>query len=305
MRNQIISTIYQLMQQHENIYFLTGDLGYHALEKLRDFGPRFINCGIAEQNMIGVASGLAMSGHPVYAYSIIPFITLRCLEQIRNDICFHNLNVTILGVGSGFSYEYLGKTHYALEDLGLMNLLPNMKVLIPSDGLEGSEMIKAIYPKPGPAYLSIGKYKNVSNQPSYKFKLGQPYSVLSGSDITIYSCGQLIWQAQKACQFLKEKYQLKANLINVNSLNPLDFRPIQNYARHRKMIFVIDEHTFHGGISSIISQALIGINNLAPIKFICLENQVYSRIGSYDYLINKYQLSTSKIVKQILKSLCI
>src|SRR3989338_11081770 len=129
MRSGIIKEIHNLMRKDENIYFLTGDLGYNVIEEIqKEFPKRFINMGVAEQNMMGVAAGLALSGKKVFVYSIIPFVTMRCYEQVRNDICYHNLDITILGVGAGLSYGILSSTHFALEDIALFRPLPNMAI---------------------------------------------------------------------------------------------------------------------------------------------------------------------------------
>src|SRR3989338_7258901 len=158
MRPGIIKAVHQHMRKNKDSYFLTGDLGFSVLENLqKEFPTRVINMGVAEQNMIGVASGLALSGKKVFVYSIIPFVTMRCYEQIRDDACYHNLNIKIIGVGSGLSYGVLGSTHFALEDIGIMRCLPNMTVISPADPVEAELATKKIFIHPGPVYLRLGK----------------------------------------------------------------------------------------------------------------------------------------------------
>ncbi len=158
MRKTFVKTLIELAEKDESIYLLTGDIGFNALEAFADkFPKRFINCGIAEQNMMGVAAGLALSGKKVYVYSIIPFVTVRCLEQIKNDVCFQNLDVKIVGYATGFSYGAQGTTHHAIEDVGVMRALPNMTVLSPADPSEERELILQSYKTKSPAYIRLDK----------------------------------------------------------------------------------------------------------------------------------------------------
>ncbi|RLA96545.1 MAG: transketolase, partial [Deltaproteobacteria bacterium] len=137
MRTAFIETLYELAEKDDRIWLLTADLGYSVLERFADrFPERFLNVGIAEQNMVGIATGLALSGNIVFIYSIANFPTLRCVEQIRNDVCYHNTDVKIVALGGGFTYGTLGVTHHATEDLAIMRSLPNMRVVAPGDPVE-------------------------------------------------------------------------------------------------------------------------------------------------------------------------
>src|SRR3989338_7483124 len=158
MRVTIVNKIYNFIKKNKNVYFLTGDLGYTALEQIeKDFPTRLINVGIAEQNMTGIAAGLALSGKKVYIYSIISFLIMRCYEQIRDDLCYQDLDVTLLGIGGGLSYGYLGSTHFALEDIAIMRVLPNMSIFSPADEIEAVLGVKKLYKYRHPLYLSIVK----------------------------------------------------------------------------------------------------------------------------------------------------
>ena len=158
MRNAFIKTLSQLALENENIYLLTGDLGYSVFEDFqKKFSKRFINMGISEQNMMGVAAGLALSGKTVFVYSIIPFLIFRCFEQIRNDICYHDLNVKLIGVGGGFSYGVNGYSHYAVEDISIMKTLSPMTILCPGDPMEVEYAVKSAERRKGPFYVRLGK----------------------------------------------------------------------------------------------------------------------------------------------------
>ncbi len=292
------------MEKDSNIYFLTGDLGYKALEKLKDFKERFVNCGIAEQNMMGVAAGLAKLNKKVFVYSIIPFATLRCLEQIRNDICFHNLDVNILGMGAGLYYGVLGKSHFAIEDLGMMRLLPNMKVLIPSGKHEAEKIIEEVYKVGGPSYFSIGKEaeneKKVEN-----YSVGDLIKIISGKDIVIFSCGNLVWEILEAAKILEEKYEISTELVNIPCLSPINEKQVVQYYKNKKMIFVIDEHSLNGGIGSLISEILCKENNKIPCKFFTLPKELDKKIGDRNYLWEMYGLSRDKMLGRIVKEMCL
>ena len=158
MRTAFVNTLIELAEKDENIYLLTGDLGFSVLEGfIQKFPERFINCGVAEQNMMGVAAGLALSGKKPYVYSIIPFVTMRCFEQVRNDICYQNLDVKIVGVGSGLAYGFLGATHHAIEDIAILRVLPNMTILSPGDPTEARELTLKSYQTKNPTYLRLNK----------------------------------------------------------------------------------------------------------------------------------------------------
>src|SRR5687768_13663834 len=158
MRNAFLDTLFELAQQDERIVFITGDLGYRVVEKFMEQRPRqFLNAGVAEQNLTGIASGMALSGKIVFTYSIANFPTLRCLEQIRHDVCYHQANVKIVSVGGGFAYGSLGTTHFATEDLGVMRILPGMTVVAPGDPVETRHATRAVADASGPCYLRLGK----------------------------------------------------------------------------------------------------------------------------------------------------
>src|SRR3989338_8112014 len=158
MRTAFIQTLTEVARKNSNVMLLTGDLGYSVFESFAAEMPsQFLNCGVAEQNMMGVAAGLAKAGKKPFVYSIIPFVTLRCLEQIRNDFCYHLLGVTIVGVGAGYSYGALGATHHAIEDLAITRAIPDLTVVAPGDPMEVSAAVYALASHPKPAYLRLGK----------------------------------------------------------------------------------------------------------------------------------------------------
>ena len=187
MRTTFIETLKELARQDERVFLLTADMGYSVFETFREeFPDRFLNTGIAEQNTIGIAAGLASRGKIVFVYSIIPFVTMRCFEQIRLDLAYNKSNVKIVGVGAGFTYGSLGSSHHALEDISIMRSLPNMTVLCPGDPIEARELIKQSYEHTGPVYIRLGKNGEPKIHPEdKKIPLGKAIEISAGDDLIL------------------------------------------------------------------------------------------------------------------------
>lgn len=306
MRTAVIEKVYELMKADKNIYFLTGDLGYSVVEKIeKDFPSRFLNVGVAEQNLMGIAAGLALSGKKVAVYSIIPFATMRCFEQIRDDICYHNLNVKILGVGSGLSYGFLGSTHFALEDIGIMRCLPRMTIVSPVDSLEASLAIEQVFDYYGPIYVRIGK----KNEPiilkkPHKFKIGKGVVLRKGNDIVIFSTGSLLKNVLEAAEKLEKDNQLAPMVINIHTLKPIDAKLILNSSRGKKLAVTVEEHNVIGALGSAVSEVLSRDYRLMPkVLFIGINDQFINYVGSQNHLRDKLGLSPATIANKIVSAL--
>src|SRR5512133_2393816 len=223
MRNIFIRKLMEFAQTNDDLYVLTADLGYRALEPFRDAYPtRLINVGVAEQNMVGIAAGLAMMGKKVCVYSIVPFVTLRCFEQIRNDVCFHYFNVTFVGVGGGFSYGNQGVSHNTTEDLAVMRALPNMSVFSPGDAIEANAMSELALRHQGPAYIRLGLAgKDAPYQFPPTFAYGKATLVKAGDDIAIISTGNILDTASEVVCAL-ERLNYRVRMISVHCVKPLD-----------------------------------------------------------------------------------
>ena len=202
MRNDFINLLIEEARKNKRIYLLNGDLGYSVLEPFKkEFPDRYINVGISEQNMMGIAAGLAMEGKKVFVYSIVNFLTFRCLEQIRNDVCYHNLDVNLISIGSGFSYGSQGYTHHGIEDISLMNSLPNMNLYSPSNISELKFISKFIFNKNKPKYIRLPR--KVTDFKSEK--VSGFYNLNKESNINIISYGEVISECIKAVKKLKKK----------------------------------------------------------------------------------------------------
>ena len=303
MRIAFIKTLIKIAEKDRNIYLLTGDLGFSILEEFRHkFPERFINCGVAEQNMIGVAAGLALTGKKVIVYSIIPFVTMRCFEQIRNDICIQNLDVKIVGVGAGFSYGAQGPTHHAIEDLAVMRVLPNMKILCPADPIETQLAVGKMLRFKGPFYLRLGKSKeeNIYRKP-FDFKLGKANLVKNGKDIIIIGIGPVLRNALLASERLEKKYNISIKIISMATLKPLDENIILKAAKETKVILTIEEHSLIGGLGDAVAGVLATSNYKALFKKIALPDKFCKESGSQELLREKNGLSIEAIEKAIEK----
>lgn len=305
MRKTFIETVTNLARRDETIFLLTADLGYTVFEKFqKEFPKRFINVGVAEQNMIGIASGLALSGKTIFVYSIAPFLTLRCLEQIRNDVCYHNLNVKLIGVGAGFSYGVNGHTHYALEDISIMKSLPNMSVISPADPQEVKSAIEAVSATDGPFYVRLGKSgESLIHQHPIQFRIGKGIVLKEGNDITLIVSGSILENALLAANLL-EKKGIETRLISMPTLKPIDNALILKAADETQAIFTIEEHSEIGGLGSSVADVLAQAWE-KPIYFkkIAVPDCFFIKSGNSEFLRDKNGLSKEKIADTILSSL--
>ena len=301
MRTAIIEEVHKIMKENKNSYFLTGDLGYNTLEKIeKDFPNRFINVGIAEQNMIGIASGLALSGKKVFVYSIIPFLIMRCFEQIRNDISYHDLDVTLLGSGSGLTYGILGSTHFALEDLAILRPLPNMTIFSPADEIDARLGIKFSANFHHPLYVRIGFREEAKiHQHSYNFKFGKGVVIQKGKDLIFIVTGTLMEEVIKATKIIEEEKGLTSTIVDIHTIKPLDKELILKEVKGKEMVFTIEEHGIIGGLGSAISEILSESKKPVRVVKIGANDKFTKVIGSRSYLRKNLGLDAEGIVKRI------
>ncbi len=304
MRNTFIKTLTELAERDKDVYLLTGDLGFSVFEDFAErFPKRFINCGVAEQNMMGVAAGLALSGKKVYVYSIVPFVTMRCFEQIRNDICYQKLDVKIIGMGGGFSYGDLGATHYALEDVAILRSLPNMTIICPANSEETRLLILKSYETNVPTYVRLVKSvdkKLYEGKP--KLEIGKPCVLRNGKDGAIIASGAQVEASLEATEKL-EKLGYKIKLINVHTLKPINKEELLKEVKEIKNIFTIEEHNIIGGLGSIIAEILAESSWQGIFKRVAVPDEYPSVIGSANYLRKKYKITEEEISEFILKQI--
>lgn len=287
MRNAFIQTLSALAADDERIWLLTGDLGYSVLEAYYErFPQRYVNVGVAEQNLTGLAAGLASCGKIVFTYSIANFPTLRCLEQIRNDVCYHGLPVKVVSVGGGFAYGPQGYTHHGLEDLAILRTLPGMTVVAPGDPVETDLATRALVNLPGPCYLRLGKAREpVVHTSPPDFALGRAIRVRDGDDLTLISTGGILAYTLAAAQRLSTEHHIEARVLSMHTLKPLDESAVHAALRETGGIVTVEEHSVTGGLGSAVADVIAAFDGpRRPFRKFGVPDRLNHEIGSQDYL---------------------
>jgi transketolase len=298
MRKAFIQGLIESARTDESIFLLVGDVGYSLVEPFaQEFPDRFINIGIAEQNMIGIATGLAMCEKTVFIYSLANFPTLRCVEQIRNDICYHQANVKVVASGGGLAYGALGVTHHVTEDLGIMRALPNMTVIAPADPMESALATKAIAKWSGPCYLRLVK---TGDPPIHKvtpdFQIGKAILVQDGSDVTLIATGGILKNVMQAAEHLSQQ-GIQCRVLSMPTIKPLDIDAVLAAARETGAIVTIEEHNIIGGLGSAVSEVLAEWGRGVTFKRIGLNDTFCYQVGSQAHLQKLYSLSVEYIAE--------
>ncbi len=300
MRSTFAKELQNIMNTRE-AYLLTGDLGFSVFDDLRKVHPKyFLNMGVAEQSMVGISAGLAHSGKEVYVYSIVPFIMYRAFEQIRNDLCYPNLPVRLIGVGAGLSYSDAGPTHHSIEDVAISTALPNMTVLSPSDPKEVEFFMRKMSTINGPVYLRISKRGEPLLHSMHKnMKIGRALKIANGNDVLIVSTGAITKQAIETAQML-EKEGTSCEILDMHTLKPFDDKSVINSARNKKLVVTVEENS--GGLASMVAQTLSSIGGPKQLQF-KLPDEFSHLSGSREYLLNNYGLNPSKMAAKIKKAI--
>ena len=301
MRDAFIRTLTELAPQHPDVILLSGDLGFAVLnEYIARFPTQFLNVGIAEQNMSGLAAGLALEGRTVFTYSIGSFPTLRCLEQIRNDICYHGANVKIVCVGGGMSYGPVGFSHHATEDLAILRSLPGMLVFSPCDLWEAAEAARYLISYRGPAYLRLDKSAAPATaQHGAAFRPGRIRTVREGSDVTLAATGGILGEAILAADALVQ-HGIFCRVLSVHTIKPIDTDALIAAASETGGIVSIEEHAVDGGLGGAIAEVLMEAG-VFPRFFVRLglRNTFSSVVGSQQYLRKVYSLDAAAIARTV------
>ncbi|HEX3866220.1 MAG TPA: transketolase C-terminal domain-containing protein [Gemmatimonadaceae bacterium] len=298
MRDVFIERLTALAERDPRIMLITGDLGFGVLTKFEERFPRqYLNAGIAEQNMTGLATGLALEGRIVFTYSIGNFPTLRCLEQIRNDAAYHGANVNVVSVGGGFSYGALGVSHHATEDLSIMRAIPGVTVVSPGCDWEVAEAVPAIVALPGTTYLRLDKSSaGFTRRDGETFELGRARRVRDGDAATIVATGGILGIVLSAADQLADS-GIRCRVLSMHTIKPFDANAICSAARETGGIVTVEEHVIEGGLGSAVAEALLD-NGVAPRASarLGLRGGFATVVGSQQYLRSAYQMAESDIV---------
>ena len=305
MRDSFNKELLKIADLNSDVFLLTADIGFQVFDEFRSkFTDRFLNMGVAEANMIGVASGMTLNNKIPICYTIIPFLIMRAFEQIRTDVCIQNLSVKLVGVGGGVSYGTLGPTHHSLVDLAIMRSLPNMTVISPADPLETKKATSAMIDIEGPVYVRLGKNgePNLLNE-NYNFEIGKGVKLKTGSDISIISTGSILSLSMDLANELK-KNNIDAEVINMHTLKPIDKELIFSTAKKTKKIITLEEHNIIGGLGSAVAETISEYNFNVKQKIFGINDKFNYGVGSQEYHLEKNGLSVENLlikVKNFLK----
>jgi len=288
------------MMEDGNTFLLTGDVGFSVFERIREkFKKQYINMGLAEQNMLGVASGMALTGKNVFVYSIIPFIVFRPFEQLRNDICFQNVPVRLVGVGVGYSYSDAGFTHHVIEDYGILNGLPNLTILSPADPLEVSEQMRQIPKIKGPIYMRLSRSGEQILHTNHKnLKIGKALEISRGDDILFLTTGAILGKAIKVAELL-EKDGYSVSILDYHTIKPFDEQTLLNSSANKRIIVTFEEHLINTGLYSMVAQTLMTNQIYVKVLKFGITEPYTDLSGSRDYMLSKYGLNDEEIYKKI------
>jgi transketolase len=299
MRTAFIETLCEVAARDERVWLVCGDLGYSVLEPFAErFPRRYLNVGVAEQNMTGVAAGLALAGNVVFTYSIANFPVMRCLEQIRNDVCYHHLPVKIVAVGGGLAYGSAGYTHHGVEDLAVMRALPAMTVCAPGDPLETRALVPRIAASAGPCYLRLGKAGEPrvhAAQPA--LELGQALKLRDGTDAALLTTGGVLTLGVAAQEALAAR-GTRCALWSFPTVEPLDLAALRDIAARFPRIVAIEEHG-KGGFTSAVAEALLDVGFRGGYRALRLDPAPLTRAGTQETLRARSGLSVDGIASAV------
>jgi transketolase len=301
MRDAFIARLFDLANADERICLITGDLGFGVLDKFAAAFPKqYLNAGVAEQNMTGLATGMALDGRIVFTYSIANFPTLRCLEQLRNDAAYHDANVKVVSIGGGFSYGALGMSHHATEDLAILRALPQITVTAPGCLWEAERVTEALVDWPGTCYLRLDKSDaGRTDAAGEAFHFGKIRTLRKGSDAAIFATGGILGVALDAAGELgKRGYSVR--VLSVHSLRPFDTETALEVCGSIKVVTTLEEHGVGGGLGGLLAETCLE-NGIVPSRFFRfgLRGGFSSIVGSQSYLRKRHGLDTNAVVEKM------
>jgi transketolase len=305
MRNAFASEIKTLADQDERIVLLSGDIGNRLFDEYRaHFSKRFLNCGVAEANMMSVAAGTALCGLRPVIYTITPFVTTRCLEQIRVDVCYQNLPVIIVGVGGGLSYASLNATHHSCEDIAFLRVLPNMTVICPGDAIEVKLALRAAVQQEGPVYIRLGKKgEPIVHKKIPEFVIGKGIIVRAGKEICLLSTGNMLPITVQVAEELGKR-GVSAQVASFHTVKPLDEGLLSEVFSSFKAIVTIEEHSVLGGLGGSVAEWLSDHpNSKARLLRVGSSDTFLYKAGEQDYAREYFGLNTEAIVDKTIQFL--
>ncbi len=306
MRNAFADELTRLGNIDPRLVMLSGDIGNRLFDKFRAAHPsRFYNCGVAEQNMTGVAAGMALSGMRPITYTITPFVTTRCLEQIRTDVCYHDLPVMIVAVGGGLSYAGLGPTHHACEDIAFLRAIPNMQVICPGDAWEVRAAMRAALQQDHPVYIRMGKRgePKVHAETPENFRIGKALPISDGTDVCLLSTGTMLPEVIETAHLLAQK-GVSAQVVSFHTVKPLDEDFLRDALSRFRLVATIEEHSLIGGFGSAVAEWMID-SAIVPRKFLRFgtPDAFFKKSGEQEYAREELGLSAHLMAARVMTAL--
>ena len=304
MRDAVVKTLIDLGREDKTLKLVTGDLGFGVLKPFWEALPnQFVNAGIAEQNMTGVAAGMALEGNRVFTYSIGNFPTLRCLEQIRNDCAYHNANVNVVCVGGGYVYGSLGMSHHATEDIAVLRALPDVAVICPGDPIEAELAVRTIAYTDGTCYLRLGRGgERRVHTGMTSFEIGKAYRIREAKDgakkVAVFSTGAILEETTLACDRLEEQ-GIGVEQYSFPTVKPIDRDTITACAERFDHIFTVEEHNIVGGFGSAVAEVVAELGTGTRLHRIGINDFYCIEVGSQAYLRERVGISAQGIFNQI------
>ena len=304
MRDHVLAKLTEIAQKDDRVFLLTGDLGYVVLDGFRNAcANRFLNTGIAEQNMTAMAAGIAKEGNIVFTYSIGNFPTLRCVEQIRNDVCYHHANVKILAVGGGLVYGNQGITHHATEDIVMMRSLPNMRVYVPGDAYEAEQCLIEAYEVDGPAYIRLARNKEKNyHSENDRIDINKLLPVDTdhiGTDANLLASGSILGEGVALVNSLRQE-GFDAGLFSVPRIKPLDADGIKTVAGKCNLLITLEDHQISGGLGGAVAETISEMRGgHASLYRAGLKDQFSEITGDQEYLRDYYGFSAAALMRKL------
>jgi transketolase len=294
--------VFEVVEQHDNVMILTADLAYlSGLERfIKRYPNKFLNVGIAEQNMLGISAGLAQEGKIIFATTYATFITMRSCEQMRHYMGYMKSNVKLVGTGAGLIMTYSGNTHYTIEDLSIVRAIPNITVIGPADATEAVKVALATADFNGPVYIRLtgGLNAPIVYKEDYEFKIGKAVVLTNvKGDVTIFANGTMVTNSLDAVQLLKEK-GIYVNVVNIHTIKPIDNECIDDFNKCSILLVSVEEHSKIGGLGGAISEYLSSKNQHAPLLRLGIED-IFRHAGDYHYLLGQNRLLPEQIAFDI------
>ncbi|MDP8215614.1 MAG: transketolase C-terminal domain-containing protein [Candidatus Euphemobacter frigidus] len=301
MRRAFINTLLELAEKDPDLYLLTGDTGFTILEEFQKrFPGRYYNIGISEAAMIGVSAGLAMSGKTVFVYTIVPFVTMRCFEQVRIDLCYQNLPVKLVGVGQGFTYGTAGATHHAIEDIAIMRALPNMTVICPGGPIETKKAVEESMKLSGPCYIRLGKSgeATVHESSDISFTIGKGIKVRDGEGVALVATSNMVPVAAEAADLLK-KEGIDPVVVSMHTVKPVDRELIADLSQSCFLIATLEEHNVIGGLGSAVGDVILEEDLPVRLVKFAIPDVYAPVVGSQQYLREQFGLTPGQVFSRI------